>query len=325
MKTTVIIPVYNGEKTLPACLESLAAQTETDFGLLLVNDGSTDGSANIIDDFARKHPEMPLRMIATENRGAAEARNAGMDLADSEYLAFMDQDDLITPDYLASYRRAMEDSGAEIVCGGYLRVSPESGRVLRKVSPGPESWARFVVTAPWAHLYRTRFLWDHRIRFLKTGLGEDIYFTLMAYAHAARVKTIPDTGYHWLDNPDSLSNSRQKQVGKGADPFPLMNRLWEDLPEDGGITQTEKEYFLYRYIVWYLLFTLRGSEKAAWQDQYDRMIAWIREQVPAYRRNPLISLRKPAGEPRDIRLSVWGFNLLERMGISRGVLGILAK
>ena len=325
MKTTVIIPVFNGEKTLPACLQSLAAQTDRDFRILIIDDGSTDGSARVIRGFQAAHPELALELIRTENRGAAEARNAGLERVDTEYTAFMDQDDRVDPGYLAAYRRAAEETGAGAVCGGYLRVAPDSGRVLRRVSPGREPWAKFVVTAPWAHLYRTALLKDHGIRFLKTGLGEDIYFTLMAYAHARKAVTVPDTGYCWIDNPSSLSNSRQRRVREEADPFLLMNRLWEDLPTDGAVSEAEKTYFLIRYGVWYLLFTLRRTEKTRWQAQYDRMTAWLRERIPDFPRHRMISLFGPKGEPVGIRLSVWGFAVLYRLGLARPLLGALAR
>ena len=325
MKTTVIIPVFNGEKTLPACLESLAAQTDRDFRILIIDDGSTDGSGRVIREFQNAHPDMALEMIRTENRGAAEARNAGLERVDTEYTAFMDQDDRVDPGYLAAYRRAAEESGAEAVCGGYLRVAPDGGRVLRRVCPGREPWAKFVVTAPWAHLYRTAMLKDYGIRFLRTGLGEDIYFTLTAYAHARKAVTIPDTGYHWMDNPESLSNSRQRRVREEADPFLLMNRIWEDLPTDGAVTEAEKTYFLIRYGVWYLLFTLRRTEKGRWQAQYDRMTDWLKERIPDFARHRMISLFGPKGEPAGIRISVWGFAALYRLGLARPLLGALAR
>ena len=360
-KITVIIPVWNGERTLAACLDSLAAQEEKDFRILIIDDGSTDGSVRVAGEWAGRHPETAIRIETGPNRGAAEARNTGIDLAETAYLTFMDQDDQIAPAYLGHYLRALEESGADVVCGGYDRVvqtaetgttagterrnrsgqaagangtgqrnRQASGKVIRRVCPGTERWARFTVTAPWAHGFRTAFLKEKGVRFLRTGIGEDIYFILAAYAAAEKVVTIPDTGYRWIDNPDSLSNSRQKQVRPEADPFLLMNRLWEDLPEEdqsgaaesgGGITRAEKEYFLIRYGVWYLLFTLRETERALWQEQFDRITGWLTERIPDFARHPMISLLGPKGEPFGIRLSVWGFAALYRLGLARGLLG----
>lgn len=313
MKLTVIIPVYNGEAHIARCLDSLLAQTYRDFEALLIDDGSKDGSVSAIQAYIDAHPGAPLRLISKPNGGAAQTRNMGIELAETPYLAFIDQDDYVAPDYLAAYVSAIERDGADVVCGGYRRYDVARGKAIRTVSLDDDPWAKFVVTAPWAHLYRTDFLKAHGIRFLTTAIGEDVYFTLMAYAYADRVAVIPDTGYYWVDNPVSVSNSRQKQVSRAVDPFVLLDALDADLPKDGKIEPVCLEYFFYRYIVWYLLFTVRRSSPEQVEAQYGRLMAWLRARYPNFARNPMISLFRPKGEPFGIRLSVFGFNTLYRL------------
>lgn len=324
MKLTVIIPVYNGRGTIRGCLESLEKQTFREFGVLAVDDGSTDGTEEVIRAFAQEHPEMRIEVIRQENQGAAMARNEGIRRTETPYLTLMDQDDYIEPDYLETYMAAMEESGADIVCGGYKRVHPETGRVLRTVRPGKDDWAKYVVVAPWAHLYRTEFLQEHGIRFLKTRIGEDIYFTLTAYAHTEKIVTIPYDGYCWADNPDSVSNSKQKQMQREVDPLVLLNALWDGLPEKHCLRQESLEYFLYRYIVWYLLFTVRHTPKETVEEQYHRLMNWLGERCPGFAKNKMISLTGPAGEPFGIRLSVWGFTVLYRCGLALPALKLFA-
>ena len=103
MKTVVpnvslIIPVYNVEQYLPKCLESIAAQTLKGFEVILVDDGSTDHSLEILRGFARRFPNTCV--IHQENGGVSKARNAGIQAARGEYIAFMDSDDYIAPLYL---------------------------------------------------------------------------------------------------------------------------------------------------------------------------------------------------------------------------------
>ena len=325
MSVTVIIPVYNGGAAVIRCLNSLAAQTCNDFKVLIIDDGSTDSTPELIREFRDSHPGMRLEICSRKNRGVAETRNDGIGKTETEYLTFIDQDDEVTADYLAVYLQAIRESRADIICGGYLRVHPETNKVLRQVSPGNESWAKFVVTAPWAHLYRTDFLKQNDIRFLKTAIGEDLYFTLMAYARTKKIVTIGNTGYHWMDNPESHSNSRQKQVREDVDPFVLLEALRKNLPKDREISEEELQYFLYRYVVWYLLFTLRGTEREVWKGQYRRLIAWLREVVPGFEKNRMISLFGPKGEPIGIRAAVWSVNVLYRLGIAETVLGWFCK
>ena len=97
MKLSIIVPVYNVEKHLVHCLESIAAQMCDDYELLLIDDGSTDASGALCDVFAREHPECRVVVIHQSNGGLSAARNAGIDRARGEYITFVDSDDYIDP------------------------------------------------------------------------------------------------------------------------------------------------------------------------------------------------------------------------------------
>ena len=323
-KLTVIIPVYNGADYIGRCLDSLNRQTFRDFVVAVFNDGSKDNSAEVIRAYAREHPELPLELTEQENRGVAETRNAGIERCETPWIAFMDQDDEAEPDYLATYMKAAEETDADIVCGGYRRVDPETGKVLRTVSLCQDPWSKFVVVSPWAHLYRTAFLQENRIRFLTTPIGEDVYFTLTAYSHTDKVTVIPDSGYRWMDNPKSHSNSRQRAVSREIDPFILLDALDRDLPVAGCIPREYLEYYLYRYVIWYILFTGRRTPRAVLTEQYRRLEAWLSARFPRFWRNRLISPFRPKGEPFSIRLPVWGFNLLYRLRLDKAFLALLS-
>ena len=101
MKLSVIVPVYNVEKYLRECLDSLAAQTLRDYELILVNDGSTDGSQALIDEYTARFPRLITAMTVT-NGGQGRARNFGIERARGEYLGFVDSDDSVAPDILRS-------------------------------------------------------------------------------------------------------------------------------------------------------------------------------------------------------------------------------
>ena len=94
---SVIVPVYKAEKYLPQCIESILAQTFTDFELLLIDDGSPDRSGEICDEYVRK--DHRIRVFHQQNRGVSAARNLGLEQAVGEYIAFVDSDDYVLPDY----------------------------------------------------------------------------------------------------------------------------------------------------------------------------------------------------------------------------------
>lgn len=101
MKVSVIIPVYNVEKYLESCLESIKSQTFTDYELILINDGSTDESVAIMRRYAKT--DARIRIISQSNRGVSAARNLGLSVAEGDYVLFVDSDDTILPDALEHY------------------------------------------------------------------------------------------------------------------------------------------------------------------------------------------------------------------------------
>lgn len=312
MKITVIVPVYNGSEYICRCLDSIKKQTFEDYSILIVDDGSGDDSTDIITKWKKENPRIDLKLICQENKGAAAARNYAISLVETEYTTFMDQDDTIAPDYLETYIQAIEAENADIVCGGYTHKYSSTKEITRVVKLKDTEWAKFVVVSPWAHLYRTAFLQSYPIRFLETKLGEDVYFSLMAYAYTDKIITIPDIGYTWTNNPASHSNKNQKKVQESTDPFTLLNALINDLPSKSHITNEQLEYYLYRYIIWYLLFTARQTSKTDIEKQYHRLLQWLSERFPNYQKNHMISLFGHTGEPVNIKLCVCGFNTLDR-------------
>ena len=232
MDLTVVIPVYNGKNSIVRCLDSLAAQTYRDYKILIINDGSSDDSADVVSAYIQTHPDIAITLVSRTNCGVAMTRNFGIEQTETPYITFVDQDDFVAPGYLQTYVTAIQDANADIVCGGYQRYDAQRRKAIRVVSLTSDPWAKFVVPTPWAHIYRTAFLKENNIRFLKTSIGEDVYFSLLAYAHTDCIVTIPDVSYYWVDNPFSVSNSRQKRVNKQVNPFALLDALASDLPED---------------------------------------------------------------------------------------------
>lgn len=123
-KLSVIVPVYNVEKYLERCIESLLAQTHTDLEILLVDDGSTDSSPEICDAFAEK--DARIRVIHQKNGGLSSARNAGIDAATGEFLAFLDSDDYLDPSTYSLLLREMQKRQIDIIGMQFERVSEEA-------------------------------------------------------------------------------------------------------------------------------------------------------------------------------------------------------
>lgn len=323
-KVSVIIPVYNGKKGIKKCIDSILMQTYNDLEIIVLDDGSTDGSYEYILSLYGNLDEKNISLIKKENEGVAKTRNKGIQMSNGEYVSFVDQDDYLLPDYYEEYMKKAEETDAEIVVGGYQRIS-DDGKVSRIEKLDDSEWAKMVVAAPWAHVYKTDFIKDNKVEFLSTGLGEDIYFNMLAYSYAKNVVTIPSVSYMWVDNPVSVSNSKQNVVSEKRSPLLLLDELKKHLPEKNMLGKDFEEYFFVRYVAWYFLYTFRGSQRDVFVAMYKRVMAWLNVNYPNYRRNPYMSLNKPKGDPLFIRLSVWMFYKLEKIHILLPILKLFTK
>ena len=127
-KISVIVPVYKVEGTLKRCVDSILGQTFADFELILVDDGSPDLCGKMCDDFAVKDER--IKVIHKENGGLSSARNAGLDIAQGEYVCFIDSDDYVADTYLQMQYSAAKRELADIVISGYEIIAPDGKRVV---------------------------------------------------------------------------------------------------------------------------------------------------------------------------------------------------
>ena len=168
---SIIVPVYQVEKYLNECIDSILAQTFTDFELILVDDGSPDNCPALCDAAAKR--DSRVRVIHKQNGGVSTARNAGLDAAQGNWIAFVDSDDTAAPEYLEKMHKAVLETGADFaICSS--QCIDETGktlaggehRLLNEFLPQEEVLRRMVVSdfqVPWNKLYRRKLLENYRI------------------------------------------------------------------------------------------------------------------------------------------------------------------
>ena len=192
-KATVVVPVYNVEKYLEKCVDSILAQTEPDFELLLVDDGSTDGSGRLCDKLAEKDGR--VRVIHQKNQGLGGARNTGIQQAQGDWLLLVDSDDWIEPQTLEKTMEAGLREEADLVMFAYRSVD-EGGRILQTYMENApkdrglplEQQPALLLTSPSAciRLYRRELLERTGILFPPRVWYEDMRTTPKLLAEAAR-------------------------------------------------------------------------------------------------------------------------------------------
>lgn len=302
---SVIVPVYNAQEHLSDCLDSLLHQTlESDFyEIILLNDGSKDMSTEICERYTKQYSNIVF--VNKENEGVSKTRNLGIQKAKGDFVAFVDNDDLVESDYLEKLYTAISQSNADAVFSGYIRMT-YSGKVLFKESLSQTDWAKYIVMAPWAKLYRRQVLLDNRIEFFDYGIGEDVAFNLQFLAKTKNIDIISYSGYKWMFNDDSVSNTSQRGLDDRLDIRILLEKILENNPEPDDYLS----YFIYRYYIWYLLFSGRSSSKQQFLSYNRKIKAFLREQNISRKISPLS--RRLKGEKFSNRCVVLVFSLLDK-------------
>ena len=216
-KVSIIVPIYNAQKYLKRCMDSILQQTYTDIEVILVDDGSTDDSAVLCKEYADK--DVRVHYIYQENAGPDYARKKGVRASTGEYLTFVDADDYVEPCMIQKLYQELTEHDCDMVCSQVKRVDdngktwdaisvPVSGIFCESVS---ESMHQFFVTrylsgSYYAKLYKRDLLMDYE--FVKDSLiGEDITAVLYALQKAKRVYIMPDAFYYYYWNGNSISHS----------------------------------------------------------------------------------------------------------------------
>lgn len=236
-KISVIVPIYKAEKYLPKCIDSILGQTFSDFELILVDDGSPDGCGAICDEYEKK--DSRLCVIHLENGGVAAARNAGLDIARGEWVAFCDSDDYWAADYLEVMYGELLKTGADIVSCSFSVVS-EDGTELRAIryeartadiTTQEQRNTLIIVDIPgfqwawsvWTKLFRRELIQTHGIRF-RFAFAEDLAFLLECCLYCKKMVSIDYKGYYYYIHEDSAM-----QFGKDILRLNEMNNISKHL------------------------------------------------------------------------------------------------
>ena len=324
---TIIIPVYNGSLVLGDAVKDIFEQDYQQIELIAVNDGSTDESLNVLRELAKKAPEhVTVHIIDRENAGICAARNAGLEAATGDYVAFMDQDDRIPSDYVSNLMKAV-DENTNAVIGGTVDYHPSSGKKHNRDLDPDAGWSMYRNTAPWGRLFRRSLLNEHNIRFAPTKISEDFYFNFLflSYCGAGTVKIIEQSGYMWRIDENSESHKNMSQIAKDRDVTVILTKLLNDMREIDGssvLTKDLFEYLMIKHIIWYLLFVSKGASRGDVKQVHDHVMTWLKENFPNYSRNPQLKISRPVGESFAIRFSVCLCVFLDKLGLLTATLRI---
>lgn len=215
---TLAVPVFNMDHYLPRCMDSLLNQTNGDYEILLIDDGSSDGSGALCDAYASSYPER-VRAIHKENGGLSSARNAGIDAAMGEFIVFPDPDDWAEPEYVEAFLSFQRRFDADLVCTGYFvdyrdcctPAKQDQETVLMDGAAGQKG----LLLPPrmdgfaWNKLYRVNVIREQGLRFRDdVGITEDLDFAYRYLAHCEKVCFAPSSRtYHYFQREGAATRS----------------------------------------------------------------------------------------------------------------------
>ena len=238
-KYSVIIPVYNTEKYLEQCLESVINQTLKDIEIICVNDGSTDNSLNILQEYQAK--DNRIKIINQENSGAGKARNTGIENSNCEYLYFLDSDDYIEPNALEKLLTSIGDAD---ICLCKCQYFDEATNELKKPSKKRKKTDNIFKIHPvplFTKLYKASLIKDNGIRCQETKVCNDVYFNYASAILASSIVSVPDALVTYrISHSGCLSSSRGKYTYCVLEAFSALKDLLE---KHNKMKQWHKEFY----------------------------------------------------------------------------------
>lgn len=294
MQFSVIVPVYNVEKYLPECLDSILAQDFQDFEVLVVDDGSTDSSGSICDEYAMR--DSRIRVFHQENQGLSGARNTGLDHAEGTWIVFVDSDDYVAAELLSVLHRNILKTSADMYSYNVLQVSEDGSERVRYLMFSPEYrfhdlhqeqdrqdffYGHFLRYEygweAWNRIYKREIIAANQLRFVPTQevFAEDMLFAIQYLFRAESVVQIMDFLYFYRLRSSSLMGKLQTQT-----ILPRILRLLEivysDLTQYGRQPLMEKQFASLFFVV-----VNHQVQHNLWQVP----ITEVRKQLHTFRKN----------------------------------------
>ena len=292
-KLTVMIPVYNIEKYLPKCLDSVIYPELSDYEIVIVNDGSTDGSLRLCESYAAKFPSL-IRVITTENGGLGAARDVGINAAEGEYILFLDSDDYLSPNALPEMFEYLDRDFDMLFFD--IRSVNEEGRLLRyyhgcsiegefSLESFPE--LLFEMPSAWNKIYRRSLFTENGIYYPGRVWFEDMYVTPKLYTLAKKLISVHRPWHNYLQRSGSITNSKNSE--RNTEIIPAVDSMLEAYREAGLFEKyhAQLEYSsLYNQVITSIPRVNLIDRKS---DVQDRLFEDFKNKFPEYGKNPYLS------------------------------------
>jgi len=247
-KVSVIVPIYNVEKYLEKCINSLLSQTLEDIQIILVNDGSKDNSGNIAKEYEKNNKDRVI-YVEKENGGLSDARNYGLKYATGDFIAFLDSDDYIEKNaYEEMYNKAIEENADYVECD-FIWEFPNKIRVDKQYPyKNKKEMLSFVRVVAWNKLIKRQLITDNNLEFPKGLRYEDVEFTYKLIPFINKFAYVDKPFIHYVQREGSIANVQNERT---AEIFTVLNNVIEFYKKNNIYEEyrNELEYNYARYLL----------------------------------------------------------------------------
>lgn len=279
---SVIVPIYNVEEYLPQCLDSIISQVYQNIEILCVNDGATDNSTVILENYLQK--DSRIKVVNQKNQGLSAARNTGLQHASGELIVFVDSDDWIENDLIEKVCRTFSNEDVDFVCyGSYKFIEGCRKKTYAYKYPSDcifsvdDPKLMTVGVSTWGKMYRTRFLKQNKLLFPVGLYYEDVYFHWGCISFAKNIHLLEGVYYNYRVRDDSImGRSKKRKKGMAVHHLYELNKIHQ-LWKENGFLESHRNLFLFlcdEYI--------REGYKYLNDDEKDEYIAKTKDFVSAW-------------------------------------------
>ena len=320
-KLSIIAAVYNLEKYLPRCLDSLVNQTLKEIEILCVDDGSIDSAPQIIDEYAKRYPDK-VKAYHKTNGGEFTTRNYGLERATGEYVTFVDTDDYVEKDWAEKLYDAAKQNDADLAVCGFERIDLNTNKVISinmtnfgysvKEIKSNDDYLLFINPAPWNKIYRREKV--KNFRFLPFRGFNDAMFLATCYTNMNKIAFVPEALYHYYLRYDSQIHTVNKQD---------VENLKKYLLEVKKLYINKNKYDEMKYILDTFAFLHLGTS-VMYRVSYDKSInikkmlndtiKYLDKNFSNWRKSPFLKLGYSMKKGFK-HIALWGVSKLYKLGI----------
>ncbi len=289
-KLSVIVPCFNAGSYISKALDSLVNQTLKDIEIIVINDGSTDNSKEVIESYKSQYPEI-IKAYHQNNKGIASVRNFGVSLVQSEYFGFLDSDDYTTVDMFEKMYNKAKETDADVVVSNFKWVSEKGERIEVEgpYKPGKDMMVKLFATL-WNKIYKTEVVKKSGINFPDGNRYEDACFLYCLTSQINRVEFIDEAFVSYVQVSSSITHTNNEQVKNMINVFNIIYNFYIN----HGLFDEYKSELEYIHIKFFLGNSfLRSSLIKDKADRYNTiMLGWnlLNEKFPSWQKNEYLNI-----------------------------------